>query len=63
MRLLAGKAVFYFSKKYDLAKIKRDCSEERLCLVFRGETSALLGTKTSALLRRKTCAVLRARMS
>ena len=51
---------------------RRHCvlySEERLCLVFRGEIvscvqkrhCALLRAKTSALLRRKTCAVLRAR--
>ena len=62
IRLLAGKAFFYFPKKHDLAKKRAvlPVSTGHI-LVLRCKTCALLRAKTSALLRRKTCAVLRAR--
>ena len=62
MRLLAGKAFFYFPKKHDLAKKRAVLAVSTgHILVLRCKTCALLRAKTSALLRRKTCAVLRAR--
>ena len=60
VRLLAGKAFFYFPEKHDLAKKRAVLAVSTgHILVLRCKTCALLRAKTSALLRRKTCAVLR----
>ena len=60
VRLLAGKAFFYFPRKHDLAKKRAVLAASTgHILVLRCKTCALLRAKTSALLRRKTCAVLR----